>query len=128
MEKRIGYPCFLEVVDKSRMGNRWEGLRDVEEQDGGMLVPSPGILDLLDKVEDGVGGVVTWSATEVGGRKEVVLFGEHSEFPGHEGFDDFAHHVFQCNRAICLRYTVVGFAGFPQGDSFEVLPHVGVVS
>ena len=56
------------------MGDRWEGLGDVEEQNGGMFVPSPGVLDFLDKVEDGVGGIATWAATEMGGREQVVLF------------------------------------------------------
>ena len=60
------------------MGDRWEGLGDVEEQDGRMLVSAPGILDSLDEMEDGVGGITTGAAPEVGGRKEVVLLGEHS--------------------------------------------------
>ena len=93
-----------------------------------MLVSAPGILNLLDEVEDGVGSVPTRAATEVGRREEVVLFGEHSQFPCHEGLDDLAKRVFQCNRAVGLGYAVVGFSWLSQRDSFEVLPHGRMVS
>ena len=42
-----------------------------------MLMSAPGILNLLDEVEDGVGSVPTGAAPEVCGWKEVVLFGQH---------------------------------------------------